>query len=159
LFDQEFDDLRDKLTRLAVQAGYLAAKWSLTFSEYFFHRNSQHLFQMAWQREFDFLNLLTAYNYNSLEERRLNTLSAGVQVRPTDTIGVSYVRQIDLEAQDDIRTIYALDIMPHNNCWILSLNYQESIVGFRYGFNVLFNFGDERFANYRRDWFRMQRMQ
>ncbi|MFP5491094.1 MAG: LPS-assembly protein LptD [Bacteriovoracia bacterium] len=159
LFDQEFDDLRDKLTRLAVKAGYLAAKWSLSFSEYFFHRNSQHLFQMAWQREFDFLNLLTAYNYNSLEERRLNTLSAGIQVRPTDTIGLSYVRQVDLEARDDIRTVYALDIMPHNNCWILSLNYQESLVGFRYGFNVLFNFGDERFASYRRDWFRMQRMQ
>lgn len=158
LFDQEFDDFRDKLTRLALQAGYIAPRWSLSMSEYFFHRNSQHLFQLAWQREFDFLNLLAAYNYNSLERRRFNTLSTGVQVRPTDTLGVSYVRQMDLEAQQDIRTVYSVDIMPHNNCWILNLSYQESIVGFRYAFNVLFNFGDDRFSRYRRDWFRMQRM-
>ncbi|MFP5459834.1 MAG: hypothetical protein ACLGG7_13945, partial [Bacteriovoracia bacterium] len=63
-----------------------------------------------------------------------------------------------LEAQQDIRTVYSVDIMPHNNCWILNLSYQESIVGFRYAFNILFNFGDDRFSRYRRDWFRMQRM-
>lgn len=155
--DEELQDFRDKLTRLAIQTGYEANRWSVSLSEYFFHRNSQHIFQLSGQRQFDFLNVLSAYNYNSFDQSKLNTLSAGAQVRPTDTVGVSYVRQIDLEAREDIRTIYAIDIMPHNNCWILSLDYQESIVGFRYGFNVLFNFGDERFSNYRRDWFRIKR--
>ncbi len=157
LFEDEFKDIRDRLTRLAVQAGYEAPRWSLGFSEYFFHRRSQHLFQLSWQREFDFLNLLAGYGYNSLEARKLNVLSAGVQLRPVDALGVSYVRQIDLEAREDIRTIYALDLMPNNNCWILSLSYQDSLVVKRYAFNILFNFGDERFSRYRRDWFKVHR--
>lgn len=157
LFDEELVEFREKLTRLAVQSGYVARRWSLSMSEYFFHLNSQHLFQVAWQREFDFFNFMTAYNYNSFDESKLNALSAGVQVRPTDVIGVSYARQIDLEEQEDIKTIYGIDLMPNNNCWILTLNREEALGVRRHSFNILFNFGDERFANYRRDWFRVKR--
>ncbi|MBY0518289.1 MAG: hypothetical protein K2P81_15370 [Bacteriovoracaceae bacterium] len=157
LFDQEFEDFRQKLTRLAIQAGYIAKRWSVNMSEYFFHFNSQHIFQLSWQRDFDLINLLAAYNYNSFNQSKLNTLTAGTQFRPIDVIGLSYLKQMDLEAHQNLRTIYAVDIMPNNNCWILNLNYQESLVGFRYAFNIFFNFGDERFSRYRRDWFRVQR--
>jgi LPS-assembly protein len=161
IFDQEFIDVRDRLTRLAVQGGFIARRWSVSFSEYFFHRNSAHIFQTTWQRQFDYFNLLTSYNYNSFTEEgnesKLNNLTAAIQVRPFDTIGLTYARQIDLEAQSDIRTIYVIDIMPHNNCWILNLSYETGILQNRYAFNLLFNFGDNRFANYKRDWFRTQR--
>jgi len=62
-----------------------------------------------------------------------------------------------LEEQEDIKTIYGIDLMPNNNCWILTLNREEALGVRRHSFNILFNFGDERFANYRRDWFRVKR--
>jgi LPS-assembly protein len=157
LFDEELSDLSDRLTRLAIQTGYETRRWSLTASEYFLHSNSQHLFQLAWQREFDFLNFVTAYNYNSFDESKLNTLAAGVQIRPTDVIGVSYVRHIDLEENEDIKTIYGIDLMPNNNCWILSLAREEALGVTRHSANVIFNFGQDRFSQYRRDWFRVKR--
>jgi LPS-assembly protein len=158
LLDQSFDDIRDRLTRLAIQGGFITKRWSLTFSEYFFHRNSQHIFQAAWQRQFDFLNLISAYNFNTFDQS-INTLNAAVQIKPTDTLGFSYGRQIDFQARQDIWTIYSLDIMPHNNCWILNLGFEQSqIRGNRYLFNIMFNFGDDRFSQYRKDWFRAQRL-
>jgi LPS-assembly protein len=161
IFDKEFIDVRDRLTRLAVQGGFIARRWSLSFSDYFFHRNSQHIFQTTWQRQFDYFNLLTSYNYNSFSDQgnsaKLNNLTAALQVRPFDTLGLTYARQIDLEAQSDIRSVYVVDIMPHNNCWILNLSYESGLLQNRYALNILFNFGDNRFANYKRDWFRTQR--
>lgn len=157
LLDEDLNEFRDRLTRLYVNAGYTADKWSLSSSEYYFHSNSQHIFQLGFQRQFDYLNFLSAYNYNSFGDIPLHTLSAGMQVRPIDTLGVSYQKLVDLEAKEDIRNIYTVDIMPNNECWILNLNYRESLVGYQFAFNIQFNFGDERFQNYRRDWFRFQR--
>ncbi len=154
IFDEELVAFRERLTRLAVHAGYTAAKWNLSVSEYFFHLNSQHIFQAAAERRFDLLSLLASYNYNSFDQASLDTLSAGVRVLPVDTLGFAMLKQIDLEANQDIKTVYAVDIMPNNNCWILTLNYRESLLGSQYSFNVLWNFGDDGFQNYRRDWFR-----
>lgn len=159
IYNTEFDELKDRLTRMLVAAGYSTEKWSLSASEYFFHSNSQHIFQLAWQRQFDYFNFLSAYNYNSFGDVPLNTLSAGFQVRPLDSIGLSYLKLVDLEAKEDIKNLYAIDIMPNNECWILNLNYRESLVGYQFAFNIQFNFGDDKFQNYRRDWFRFQRFQ
>ncbi len=153
--NDEFQELRERLTRLEVLAGYRLSRGNLTLSEYFFHRDSEHMFQLAWEREFDFFNVLSSYNYNSLAER--HNLLAGLQLRPTDALGFSYAKQVDLQAREDLRDLYAVDIMPPNNCWILSLNYEEALTGFRYSFNVMFNYGDEKFQDYRRDWFRQQK--
>lgn len=154
IFDQELVEFREKLTRLALQAGYTAAKWNLSVSEYFFHMNSQHIFQTGAERRFDMLSLLASYNYNSFEPASLDTLSAGFRVLPIDTLGFAMMKQMDLEANEDIRTVYALDIMPNNNCWILTLNYRTIYNSSQYSFNILWNFGDDTFQNYRRDWFR-----
>lgn len=68
------------------------------------------------------------------------------------------VKDVDLEAKKDIRTIYSADIMPHNDCWILNFNYRESLVDSRYSFNIMFNFGDEKFDKYRNDYFGVKRL-
>ena len=67
------------------------------------------------------------------------------------------MKDMDLEANKTIRTTYSLDIMPHNNCWILNLNYRESLTNNQYSFNILFNFGDENFAQYRSNYFGVKR--
>jgi hypothetical protein len=67
------------------------------------------------------------------------------------------MKDMDLEAKKNIRTNYSLDIMPHNNCWILNLNYRESLVDSRYFFNILFNFGDDNFSQYRNNYFAVKR--
>jgi LPS-assembly protein len=147
-----------RLTRLLMQAGYSASRWSLAASESYFHYVNQHILSISGTRSFDYLNLFSSYNTSSFQESKISTLSAGGQVRPTDILGLAMVKELDLEADQNIRTIYSLDIMPHNNCWILSFNYRESLDDSRFNFNILFNFGDEEFQNLRNNYFALKRL-
>lgn len=155
---EEVEDFREHLTRMMIQGGYTADRWYLNFQEYYFHFEKQNIFNTSFTRRFEYVNLFGNYNYNSFDESRLNTLSFGGQIRPTDILGLAMVKDIDLAAHKDIRTVYSMDIMPHNNCWILNLNYRESLVDSRFSFNILFNFGDDNFDRYRNDYFGVKRL-
>jgi len=157
LNEQDVNDDRLLLTRLMINTGYSTEKWSLSLQEYYFHFEKENIFNLNFNRSFESLRLLSAYNYNSFGQTNLNTLSAGGQVRPTDTLGFAVLKDMDLEAKKNIRTTYSLDIMPNNNCWILNLNYRESLVDSRYFFNILFNFGDDNFSSYRDNYFAVKR--
>lgn len=158
LNNQDAEDYRQRLTRLMVQTGYTGPRWNANLSEYYFHYENQNIFNLNLTRRFEYLNIFGNYNYNSFASSNLNTLNFGGQIRPTDTLGVAMVKDIDLEAKKDIRTVYSLDIMPHNNCWILNLNYRESLVDSRFSFNIMFNFGDDNFDRYRSDYFGVKRL-
>lgn len=151
--EEEGKEFKDQLTRLAVQTAYIAPKWTISASEYYFHQASQNIFQLGYQRRFDMLSFLTSYNYNSFNESNLNIFNVGLNLLPVDTIGLSYLKEIDFKASQDLRTQYAIDIMPYNNCWILNLNYSESLVGNRFSFNLVLNYGSDSFENYRNDFF------
>lgn len=158
LNNQDAEDYRQRLTRLMIQTGYTGPRWNANLSEYYFHFENQNIFNLSLTRRFEYLNIFGNYNYNSFASSNLNTLNFGGQIRPTDTLGVAMVKDIDLEAKKDIRTVYSLDIMPHNNCWILNLNYRESLVDSRFSFNIMFNFGDDNFDRYRNDYFGVKRL-
>ncbi len=157
LNEHNVSDDRLLLTRLMVSTGYSTEKWTLGMLEYYFHYEKENIFNLNFNRRFESLRLLGAYNYNSFGQTNLNTLSVGGQVRSTDTIGFAIMKDMDLQAQKNIRTLYSLDIMPNNNCWILNLNYRESLVDSRYFFNILFNFGDDNFSQYRDNYFAVRR--
>jgi hypothetical protein len=152
------EDFRQRLTRLMIDSGYTGKRWFVGLQEFYYHFENQNIFNLNFTRRFDYLNFVTNYNYNSFASSNLNSLSLGAQVRPTDTLGVAMIKNIDLEANKDIRTVYSIDIMPYNNCWIFNLNYRESIVDSRYSFNILFNFGDDNFERYRNDYFGSRRL-
>lgn len=154
---EEDDDIRQRLTRLMVDAGYYGAKWSTGMQEFYFHNEKENIFNLNFTRRFEYLNVFANYSYNSFASSNLNSLSFGGQIRPLDTLGLAMVKDMDLEAKKDIRTVYSMDIMPHNNCWIFNLNYRRSIVDERYSFNIMFNFGDESFERYRNDYFAVKR--
>ncbi len=151
------DDDRQRLTRLMIETGYQTERWIISLQEFYFHYEEENIFNINFNRSFEYLRLLGAYNHNSFGDSNLTTLSVGGQIRPTDTLGFAMMKDVDLEANENIRTTYALDIMPHNNCWILNLNYRESLVDSRFSFNVLFNFGDDNFAQYRNNYFAVVR--
>lgn len=158
LKQDDYQDFRQQLTRLMIETGYNTNRWKIALQEFYFHYENQNILTTSFNRSFDYLNILGSYNYNSFGQSNLNTITAGGQVRPTDIIGIAVLKNIDLEANKSLRTIYSLDIMPHNNCWILNLNYMDSLAGSRYSFNVLFNFGDDGFQDYRNDYFRVKRL-
>lgn len=151
------DDLRQRLTRFMVESGYQGNKWFIGMQEFYFHYDNQNIFNLNFTRRFEYINLFGNYNYNSFGASKLNTLSFGGQIRPTDILGLAMVKDIDLEANKDIRTVYSLDIMPHNNCYIFSLGYRKSYVE-QYTFNIMFNFGDDNFDRYRNDYFAVKRL-
>lgn len=158
LNSQDMEDFRQRLTRLMVESGYIGERWSFGFQEYYFHFENQNIFNLNFHRRFEYLNVFSNYSYNSFDTTRLNSISFGGQIRPTDVLGLAMVKDMDLEANKEIRTVYSMDIMPHNNCWIFSLNYRQSIVDSRFSFNILFNFGDDKFERYRNDYFSMKRL-
>ena len=68
------------------------------------------------------------------------------------------VKSLDLVANREVRTVYSVDVMPNNNCWIFNLNVNQTIENTRYSFNILFNFGDDSFERYRTDYFAVKRL-
>lgn len=158
LNEEEAEDYRQRLTRLFVEGGYRTEKWNFGMQEYYFHYGNENIFNLNLTRRFEYLNVFGNYSYNSFDVSNLNTISFGGQIRPTDILGVGMVKDVDLAAKKDIRTIYSMDIMPHNDCWILNLNYRESLVDSRFSFNILFNFGDDNFDRYRDDYFAVKRL-
>lgn len=157
LNNQDADDFRQKLTRFFVDTGYLGNKWFVGMQEYYFHYDNQNIFNVNFTKRFEYINLFGNYNYNSFGASKLNTIYFGGQIRPTDILGFAMMKNIDLEANKDLRTIYSLDIMPHNNCYIFSLGYRKSYVE-QYTFNIIFNFGDDKFDRYRNDYFAVKRL-
>lgn len=156
--DKNLPESGERLTRLRLTTGYSASRWSVAFSDVYFHQNSDNIFSVSGTRRFNSLNIFANYNQNNISTNRLSTVSFGGQVRPTDTLGFAMVKDVDLEANRDIRTIYSFDVMPNNNCWIFNLNLSQTLVGNRYSFNIIYNFGDDNFDRYRTDYFAMKRL-
>ncbi|HXH29628.1 MAG TPA: OstA-like protein [Bacteriovoracaceae bacterium] len=156
LNNRETEDYNDRLTRFLMQTGYYSQRWSVGLEEYYFHSSNDNMLTLNFNRRFEYLNLFSAYTYNSFNAIQL--LSFGGQVRPTDVLGVAMLKDMSFTDTENVRTTYSVDIMPHNNCWILNLNYQERINDTRYSFNVLFNFGDDNFQRYRNDYFAAKRL-
>lgn len=157
LQDVDSDSVTDRLTRLQVETGYTAQKWNVSLNEFYFHKESRNILTLSGNRRFQYLNLFGGYNYNGFP-KILNSVTYGGQVRPTDILGLAYSRQDDLEANRNLSTTYSVDIMPHNNCWILNINYQKTINLERFSVGVMFNFGDDRFERMRNDYFAVKRL-
>lgn len=155
---QESDNYLNRLTRLMILTGYNADKWSANLNEYYFYERRQHVFNVNLTRKFEFINVFGDYRYDPSGASFINVLNFGGQVRPTDVLGLAMVKSLDLDANKNMRTIYSVDIMPNNNCWILNLNYRQSLNVDRYSFNVIFNFGDDSFDRYRTDYFASKRL-
>ena len=156
--DRELEKFEDRLTRLHFNTGYSASKWSFNLSEYYFHQSSDQITDIGLQRQYDMLSLLGSYMFNSLEGANLQTIRGGFQIRPFDVFGFSILKEHDLRARSNIRSIYQVDFMPNNNCWIINVNYRETVVDNRYSVNWVFNFGNDDFKTYRSNFFRFDRL-
>lgn len=151
-------DFDDRLTRLFVNTGYSADTWAINFREYYFHQDESQITSFSFKKVFDPFHFLTSYNTNTLPGSSIKTLRLGGQFKPSDVIGLTYLQDQDLDANENILTIYQLDFMPTNNCWIINLNYRESVVDQRYSFNFLFNFGNDEFKDYQNNFFDFERV-
>ncbi len=158
LDDEDAGSFEESLTRLYINTGYTASKWSINLKEYYFHQTADQITNIGFQRRYNIFSLLGAYNYNSLPGANLKTVRGGVQVRPIDAFGFSMLKEQDLDADENIRSIYQVDFMPDNNCWIMNLNYRETVVDTRYTVNWVFNFGNDDFKQYRSNFFSFNRL-
>lgn len=154
---QDNATLEERLTRLQVETGYTALRWNVALNEYYFHEEKENIFTLSGNRRFEYLNVFSSYNYNSFG-KKLNSIVYGGQVRPIDILGLAFSKQEDLEAKKNISTIYSIDLMPNNNCWILNFNYQKTLNYERFSLGVMFNFGDDRFERMRSDYFAVKRI-
>lgn len=158
LDSEDAGSFEESLTRLYINTGYTASRWSISLQEYYFHQTADQMTNINFQKRYDAISLLSAYNYNSLPGANIKTLRGGFQIRPFDTLGFSILKEQDLHADANIRSIYQVDFMPDNNCWIFNLNYRETVVGTRYTVNWVFNFGNDDFKNYRKNFFTFNRL-
>jgi LPS-assembly protein len=151
-------DFEDRLTRLFVNTGYSASRWSLSFKDYYLHKGGDHILSFSGQKRFDRLSLLAQYNYNSFPDSSLKTVKGGFQFRPIDVFGFSILKEHDLDASENINSIYQVDFMPNNNCWIVNLNYTENFTEQRFWIGYKVNFGSDEFKNYRTNFFNYSRL-
>ena len=157
--DGQYKSFSDRLTRLFLNTGYTGDNWRVNLRDYYFHQSSDHILSIGFQRRLDIVNFITNYNLNTFSQSDLETLRLGFQIRPMDSFGFSYLKEHDLSASENIRTIYQLDLMPDNNCWIFNFNLRESVVDRRFSINFAFNFGNDDFKEHRRNFFSFNRLQ
>ena len=157
LLDNERMTFEEKLTRLHLETSYSATTWNISLSDYYIHQSKDHILTISGQKRLQRLSLLSQYNLNSFTS--LKTLKTGFQFRPIDILGFSSLREYDLDADENISSIYQVDFMPNNNCWIININYTDSFIEHRYAINFEFNFGSDEFKNYRNNFFNYSRIQ
>lgn len=158
LQQMDTDNISDRLTRLQVETGYIATKWNVNMNEYYFHQQSKSIYTLSGNRRFEYLNLFGAYNYNAVSTTKLNTITYGGQVRPFDILGIAYSKSTDLEAKRNLLTTYSIDIMPHNDCYILNFNYRKTNNIEYFTLGIMFNFGQQQFERMRTDYFAVKRL-
>lgn len=159
LLDGRNDNLKNSLTRLHIDASYRTDTWYYNFDDFYNHQSDNHIFATSAEKKFERINLLAQYNFNSYPDSFIKTFKSGFQIRPIDAFGVSLLREFDLESNQNISSIFQVDFMPSNNCWILNLNYQENADQKLFAFQFLWNFGNEEFSEYKRDFFSFNRLQ
>lgn len=150
--------LSGRLTRLLTETGYNQDTWAINLKDYYFHQTAKHILEFSGNKRFDLYNVLLKYDYNSFYDPHLKTLTTGLQVLPVDTLGLSFLKEQDLSLNKNISTIYQVDLMPLNDCWILALNYKDSAIEKKFQFSFLFNFGDETFKGYKSSFFNIGRI-
>ena len=158
LLNSEATVFEDKLTRLFLNTGYNAKTWNIDISDYYFHQSQDHIFTFSGEKKFNRLSLLTQYNLNTFSDSKIRKVKGGIQFRPIDVVGFSFLKEEDLNDNENLSSIYQVDFMPHNNCWIVNLNYKENFIEQRYAINFEFNFGNQEFKNYRENFFNFNRL-
>ncbi|MBD64279.1 MAG: hypothetical protein CME62_03680 [Halobacteriovoraceae bacterium] len=158
LLEESADSVEDKLTRLYLNSGYNVGSWRFKLTDYYFHQTSDNILTLHAQKRFERLSLLGKYDHNSFTSSNLKVIQTGFQFRPHDILGFSYLKSFDLDANEDISSIYQVDFMPHNNCWIVNLNYRETLIEQRFSINWEFNFGNEEFKEYRTNFWNFTRI-
>lgn len=139
-------DDRSKLTRLLIRGGYAAKDWAINFEEYFFHENGEHFFRLGGIRNFNMLNVFADMNINTFNTTPLRTLTYGFHLRPSDLLGFTLNYEYDLKGRSTLRSLYAIDYIPTNNCWKMVLGYRKTIVDNRISFDWVLNFGSSNFS-------------
>ena len=152
------DNFKNSLSRLHLDTAYWTSTWSVSVNDFYNHQSNDHILILSGEKKLSRLSLLAQYNYNSYSNSNLKTLKTGFQFRPIDIFGVSFLKEQDMEADKNISSIYQIDFMPHNNCWILNLNYQDNFDNKRFSFNFQFNFGDDSLQIYRDQFFNYGRL-
>ena len=104
------------------------------------------------------MSALSIYKLNSLDLSNLETLKAGFQFRPVETIGFSYLEEYDFDAREKISVTYVADYMPYNNCWFFNFKLREKLGVKRYSLDFVFNFGNNETQNFRNNFFSFNRL-
>ena len=72
---------------------------------------------------------------------------------PWDTLGLSILKERDLNEDEDINNVYRLDLMPRNNCLHFQFTYRDGTNDPQFALNYSSNFGDGNFRNRREEFF------
>lgn len=141
-----YDEEEYNLTRLYLNTGYSTGAWDFNTKEYYFHDSRDHILSTSVYRNFDVFKFFTSFNYNTFQLSALKTMGIGFHLRPIDKIGFTVNQEYDWQTDRTVRSVYAVDYIPDNNCWKLNLSYINTIVGNRLSFDFVLNFGSTNFS-------------
>lgn len=137
----------NKWSRLLIRGGYIADKWTFNFEEYYFSNLGEHFFKVGVFRDMEMLKIFTDININTFDQSPLRTLTYGFHLRPSDLLGFTLNYEYDLINKQTLRSFYAVDVLPSNNCWKFVFGYRKTIVDNRFSFDWVLNFGTQDFEN------------
>ncbi len=146
--------VKDKLTRLHLNAEFLQDNYSFNAQEYYFHALRKHIFQMNSNFKYDWGRLFTRYNYDTLSTLERQFINVGTEIKLFNKFTFFFHRGFDLNDEDNIRKGHGVQYSPTNNCWKIDLRYDESPFERRISVQFLVNFNKNQFRGFGRSFTR-----
>ena len=145
-FNAKRDSFADGLTRLYTGAGLSAGKFSLSLSEYFFHKKNEHLFSMGVGHTFRSVYYSLNFNYDSFTTPVNKNAELNTNFKLTNVLhaGLNFFYDIDKESLT--KSYYQLLYSPTNNCWKADIKYETTEIEKSVRFNFYINFGADGFS-------------
>jgi LPS-assembly protein len=146
-FNIDRDKFADGLTRLYTGAGFSVGSFSYTFSEYFFHKNNEHLLAMGIGHTVDNFYYGLTFNYDSFTTPVNKNAELNTTFRINSVLHGGLNFFYDIEKEEFTKSYYQLLYSPTNNCWKADLKYETTEIEKSIRFNFYVNFGAEGFSS------------
>lgn len=147
-FNAKRNDFVDGLTRLYIGTGFSLESFSFGLSEYFYHKNNEHIFKFNFNHSLERLSYGANFNYDSFATPINKNIDLYSSFDINDQFSGELKYTYDFEKDLVTKSIYKLIYSPTNNCWKTDIKYETTEIDNSLSFNFYVNFSDNQFHSF-----------
>ncbi|OUR94872.1 hypothetical protein A9Q84_17340 [Halobacteriovorax marinus] len=147
-FNANSDSFVDGLTRLYLGTGFSLNTLSFSLSEYFYHKNNEHILKFNVSQDLERITYGLNFYYDSFATPINKNVDFTTTLKFNDQYSGKLTYNYDFEKDDITKSIYQLIYSPINNCWKTDVKYEKTEIDNSISFNFYINFSDDKFHSF-----------